>query len=102
MVIDLDTISRWLADPCTRPGAGKPECARHYHERAPRGAPALGRSNGCRRRTKDACGAARTAARSLSTGRYATQGPRTLAIDAATARRAAAESRYKKSNNYCM
>ncbi|EJO60853.1 hypothetical protein BURMUCF2_A0781 [Burkholderia multivorans CF2] len=28
--------------------------------------------------------------------------PRTLAIDAATARRAAAETRYKKSNNYCM
>ncbi|AYY57231.1 hypothetical protein EGY20_06825 [Burkholderia multivorans] len=28
--------------------------------------------------------------------------PRTLAIDAATARCAAAESRYKKSNNYCM
>ncbi|EJO63155.1 hypothetical protein BURMUCF1_A0802 [Burkholderia multivorans ATCC BAA-247] len=28
--------------------------------------------------------------------------PHTLAIDAATARRAAAESRYKKFNNYCM
>ncbi|WP_261527124.1 hypothetical protein [Burkholderia multivorans] len=107
MVIDLDTISRWLADPCTRPGAGKPECARHYHERAPRAARRTGAwpferlPHANKRRLRRRAHSGTIVVHGTICDAWPTR-PRTLAIDAATARRAAAEPRYKKSNNYCM
>ncbi|MCA8234578.1 hypothetical protein [Burkholderia cenocepacia] len=116
MIVDLDTMSRWLAAPAWHVAEARPSrMRRHYHEKTTaragrrhrasrRARSSVPAASGLRIRRREGCIVANG---TMCDGRRSRRGgirphANGKRIAAATTRRSPAETRYKKSNKYFM